>query len=330
MADLGTPTATAEIIRKYGFSFQKKYGQNFLIDSNILKKIVSSAGITDRDCVIEIGPGIGALTQHLAESAGRVIAVEIDKKLIPILSETLSGYDNVTVLNEDILKVDIEKLAKEKNNGQAFKVVANLPYYITTPIIMGLFESRAPLSDMTVMVQKEVADRMQAGPGSKDYGALSLAVGYYAKPYIAANVPPNCFMPRPNVGSAVIRLTRHQKPPVEVKDPGLMFRLIRASFNQRRKTLQNGLNNSPEVPFSKEMVTYSGSSGAFSGVTPSTRRWSAWESRRSAPSRWAFCGGKMQTAPGGAGTRKPLAAGRGCTRDPCGSIPSGIPMMWQA
>lgn len=243
MADLGTPTATAEIIRKYGFSFQKKYGQNFLIDSNILKKIVSSAGITDRDCVIEIGPGIGALTQHLAESAGRVIAVEIDKKLIPILSETLSGYDNVTVLNEDILKVDIEKLAKEKNNGQAFKVVANLPYYITTPIIMGLFESRAPLSDMTVMVQKEVAERMQAGPGSKDYGTLSLAVQYYARPEIIMNVPPSCFMPRPGVGSSVIRLNRLEKRPVEASDERLLFSIIRGAFNQRRKTLANALAN---------------------------------------------------------------------------------------
>lgn len=254
MAYLGTPTATAEIIKKYGFSFQKKYGQNFLIDANILKKIVSSAGITKRDCVIEIGPGIGALTQHLAENARQVIAVEIDKKLIPILEETLSDYDNVIVLNEDILKVDMEELAKEKNDGQALKVAANLPYYITTPIIMGLFEKGVPIDNITVMVQKEVAQRMQAGPGSKDYGALSLTVQYYAEAYVAAYVPPNCFIPRPKVGSAVIRLTRHRKPPVFCSDPKLLFGLIRASFNQRRKTLQNGLINASDLSFTKEQI----------------------------------------------------------------------------
>lgn len=254
MAYLGTPTATAEIIKKYGFSFQKKYGQNFLIDANILKKIVSSAGITKRDCVIEIGPGIGALTQHLAENARQVIAVEIDKKLIPILEETLSDYDNVIVLNEDILKVDMEELAKEKNDGQALKVAANLPYYITTPIIMGLFESHVLIDSITIMVQKEVAERMQAGPGSKDYGALSLAVQYYARPEITANVPPNCFMPRPNVGSAVIRLTRHKETPVQISDEKLMFALIRASFNQRRKTLVNGLNNAAGIPYTKQQT----------------------------------------------------------------------------
>ena len=243
MAYLGTPTATAEIIKKYGFSFQKKYGQNFLIDANILKKIVSSAGITKRDCVIEIGPGIGALTQHLAENARQVIAVEIDKKLIPILEETLSDYDNVIVLNEDILKVDMEELAKEKNDGQALKVAANLPYYITTPIIMGLFEGRAPISDMTVMVQKEVAQRMQAGPGSKDYGMLSLAVQYYAVTEIVMNVPPSCFMPRPGVGSSVIRLSRRGERPVEAADERFLFSVIRAAFNQRRKTLANAVAN---------------------------------------------------------------------------------------
>ena len=245
MAYLGTPTATAEIIRKYGFGLKKKYGQNFLIDANILRKIVSSAGITDRDFVIEIGPGIGALTQYLAESAGRVVAVEIDRKLIPILEETLSEYDNVTVLNEDILKVDIAGLAGENNNGQTFKVVANLPYYITTPIIMGLFESHAPISDMTVMVQKEVAERMQAGPGSKDYGTLSLAVQYYSRPEIVMNVPPSCFMPRPGVGSAVIRLARLRDRPVEAGDERMLFSIIRAAFNQRRKTLANALANAP-------------------------------------------------------------------------------------
>ncbi len=245
MAYLGTPTATAEIIRKYNFCFQKKYGQNFLIDANILQKIVASAEITREDCVIEIGPGIGSLTQYLAESAGSVIAVEIDKKLIPILEETLGDYDNVTIINEDILKVDIRKLSEERNGGRPVKVVANLPYYITTPIIMGLFESHAPLQSMTVMVQKEVADRMQVGPGTKDYGALSLAVQYYAEPEIAMNVPPACFMPRPGVGSAVIRLTGRREKPVEVRDERLLFSVIRAAFNQRRKTLANALANAP-------------------------------------------------------------------------------------
>lgn len=251
---LGNPKNTIEVIQKYEFAFQKKFGQNFLIDTHVLDKIIRAAGVTKEDMVLEIGPGIGTMTQCLAEAAGWVVAVEIDSNLIPILKDTLKDYDNITVINEDILKVDIKKLAEEYNGGRPIKVVANLPYYITTPIIMGLFESEVPIDNITVMVQKEVADRMQTGPGSKDYGALSLAVQYYAEPYIVANVPPNCFIPRPNVGSAVIRLTRHQKPPVEVKDSGLMFRLIRASFNQRRKTLQNGLNNSSELHYSKEQI----------------------------------------------------------------------------
>lgn len=254
MATLGNPKNTIEILQKYQFVFQKKFGQNFLIDTHVLEKIIAAAGVTKEDCVLEIGPGIGTMTQYLAESARHVIAVEIDQNLIPILKDTLSAYENVTVINQDILKVDIQALAQEYNGGKPIKVVANLPYYITTPIIMGLFESNVPIDNITVMVQKEVADRMQVGPGTKDYGALSLAVQYYAEPYIVANVPPNCFMPRPNVGSAVIRLTRHQEAPVKAKDPKLMFALIRASFNQRRKTLQNGLNNSPDVPFSKEQI----------------------------------------------------------------------------
>ena len=252
---LSDPKKTIEVIQKYQFAFQKRFGQNFLIDAHVLEKIVSAAGITKDDCVLEIGPGIGTMTQYLAESAGQVIAVEIDTNLLPILTDTLKDYSNVKVINQDILKVDINELVKEYNNGRPIKVVANLPYYITTPIIMGLFESNVPIDNITVMVQKEVADRMQVGPGSKDYGALSLAVQYYASPYIVANVPPNCFIPRPNVGSAVIRLTRYQESPVQVKDPKLMFKLIRASFNQRRKTLQNGLNNSPEISFSKEEIT---------------------------------------------------------------------------
>ena len=254
MANLGNPKNTIEIIQKYEFMFQKKFGQNFLIDTHVLEKIISSAGVTKEDCVLEIGPGIGTMTQYLAENARQVVAVEIDKNLIPILGETLAGYDNVTVINEDILKVDIKEIAEKYNDGRPIKVVANLPYYITTPIIMGLFESGVPIDNITVMVQKEVADRMQEGPGSKDYGALSLAVQYYAEPEIVAIVPPNCFIPRPNVGSAVIRLTRHKEMPVTVKDAEHMFRIIRASFNQRRKTLQNGLNNSPEIPYSKEKI----------------------------------------------------------------------------
>ena len=240
---LGNPQNTIEILQKYRFNFQKKFGQNFLIDTHVLDKIIRAADITKDDFVLEIGPGIGTMTQYLACAAREVTAVEIDKALIPILENTLSDYDNVTVINEDILKVDIAALAEEKNGGKPIKVVANLPYYITTPIIMGLFENHVPLESITVMVQKEVADRMQVGPGTKDYGALSLAVQYYAEPYIVANVPPNCFMPRPTVGSAVIRLTRHAQPPVHVRDEKLMFRIIRASFNQRRKTLANGLKN---------------------------------------------------------------------------------------
>lgn len=251
---LGNPKNTIEIIQKYQFAFQKKFGQNFLIDTHVLDKIIAAAGVTKEDMVLEIGPGIGTMTQCLAEAAGRVVAVEIDTNLIPILQETLQEYDNITIINDDILKVDIKALAEQYNGGRPIKVVANLPYYITTPIIMGLFEGSVPIDNITVMVQKEVADRMQVGPGSKDYGALSLAVQYYAVPYIVANVPPNCFIPRPNVGSAVIRLTRHQEPPVDVKDPALMFRLIRASFNQRRKTLQNGLNNSADIPYTKEQI----------------------------------------------------------------------------
>ncbi len=255
MATLGNPQNTIEILKKYDFMFQKRFGQNFLIDTHVLEKIIKSAEITKDDLVLEIGPGIGTMTQYLCENAREVIAVEIDKNLIPILeNDTLSEYDNVTVINEDILKLDLNALVKERNGGNRIKVVANLPYYITTPIIMGLFESHVPLQNITVMVQKEVADRMQAGPGSKDYGALSLAVQYYAKPYIAANVPPNCFMPRPNVGSAVIRLTLHEEPPVKVKDEAFMFALVRASFNQRRKTLVNGLTNAVELKLSKEAV----------------------------------------------------------------------------
>lgn len=251
---LGNPQKTIEIIQKYEFAFQKKFGQNFLIDTHVLDKIIAAAGVTKDDCVLEIGPGIGTMTQYLAENARHVVAVEIDSNLIPILNETLADYENVTVIHGDILKVDVKQITEQYNGGRPIKVVANLPYYITTPIIMGLFENLVPIDNITVMVQKEVADRMQVGPGSKDYGALSLAVQYYADPYIVANVPPNCFMPRPNVGSAVIRLTRHKEPPVKAEDPGLMFRLIRASFNQRRKTLQNGLNNSPEIPFTKEQI----------------------------------------------------------------------------
>ncbi|WP_455950986.1 16S rRNA (adenine(1518)-N(6)/adenine(1519)-N(6))-dimethyltransferase RsmA [Eubacterium sp.] len=255
MAYLGTPGATKEVINKYSFAFQKKFGQNFLIDSNVLENIVEAAGITKDDFVLEIGPGIGTMTQYLCESARQVLAVEIDKMLIPILEDTLSEYDNVEVINQDVLKVDIKSLVEEKNNGRPIKVVANLPYYITTPIIMGLFESKVPIESITIMVQKEVADRMQTGPGSKDYGALSLAVQYYADAKVMLNVSATCFMPRPNVDSAVIKLTRHQESPVEVKDESLMFRIIRASFNQRRKTLVNGLKNSSELDFSKEEIT---------------------------------------------------------------------------
>lgn len=255
MANLGIPQNTIAVLQKYGFNFQKKFGQNFLIDTSVLDRIIAASEITKEDCVLEIGPGIGTMTQYLAESAREVVAVEIDKALIPILEDTLSAYDNVKVLNEDILKVDINQIVRERNGGKPIKVVANLPYYITTPIIMGLFEQHVPLKSITVMVQREVADRMQVGPGTKDYGALSLAVQYYAKPEIVANVPPNCFIPRPNVGSAVIRLTRHEEPPVQVEDEGRMFALIRASFNQRRKTLVNGLSNAAGLGLTKERVT---------------------------------------------------------------------------
>lgn len=251
---LGNPKSTIEVIQKYNFDFQKKFGQNFLIDEHVLDKIIRAAEITEDDFVLEIGPGIGTMTQYLAENAREVMAVEIDQNLIPILSETLSEYKNVTILNADILKVDIGKIVEERNAGKAIKIVANLPYYITTPIIMGLFESRVPIDSITVMVQKEVADRMQAGPGTKDYGALSLAVQYYASPYIAANVPPNCFMPRPKVGSSVIKLTKYKEPPIKVSNEKLLFQLIRASFNQRRKTLQNGIKNFSQLNFSKEQV----------------------------------------------------------------------------
>ena len=254
MATLGIPQNTIEVLQKYHFNFQKKFGQNFLIDTHVLEKIIAAADVTKDDFVLEIGPGIGTMTQYLCEHARAVAAVEIDKNLIPILGDTLGAYDNVEIINQDILKVDIRKLADEKNGGRPIKVVANLPYYITTPIIMGLFESHVPIDSITVMVQREVADRMQVGPGTKDYGALSLAVQYYAAPEIVAIVPPNCFMPRPKVGSAVIRLTRHKEPPVQVEDEKLMFRIIRASFNQRRKTLANGLKNSGELTLSKEVI----------------------------------------------------------------------------
>ena len=249
---LGNPQSTIEVLQKYKFVFQKRFGQNFLIDSHVLQKIIRSAEITEQDFVLEVGPGIGTMTQYLAAAAGQVVAVGGDKALIPILEDTLQGYDNVTVRNEDILKVDIRGLVESQNQGKPIKVVANLPYYITTPIIMGLFENQVPLESITIMVQKEVADRMKVGPGTKDYGALSLAVQYYARPELIANVPPNCFMPRPKVGSAVIRLIRHAHPPVTVRDEAQMFRIIRASFNQRRKTLLNSLSNAAGIPYTKE------------------------------------------------------------------------------
>lgn len=268
MAYLGTPSATKEIINKYSFAFQKKFGQNFLIDSNVLESIIRGAEITKDDFVLEIGPGIGTMTQYLCEAARQVVAVEIDKMLIPILEDTLSEYDNVEVINQDVLKVDIKSLAEEKNNGKPIKVVANLPYYITTPIIMGLFESGVPIDSITIMVQKEVADRMQTGPGSKDYGALSLAVQYYAIAKVILNVSATCFMPRPNVDSAVIKLTRHKEPTVNVADEKLMFKIIRASFNQRRKTLQNGLYNSSELRIPKEKTV---AALEEMGLTPTIR-----------------------------------------------------------
>lgn len=254
MATLGNPTNTIVVLQKYNFTFQKKFGQNFLIDANILENIIDAAQVTSEDCVLEIGPGIGTMTQYLCENAREVVAVEIDKKLIPILEDTLSAYDNVTVINEDILKVDINAIVKEKNQGKPIKVVANLPYYITTPIIMGLFERHVPLDSITIMVQKEVADRMQVGPGTKDYGALSLAVQYYARPQVMLTVPSSCFMPRPNVDSAVIKLTTHQVPPVSVSDERLLFQIIRAAFNQRRKTLVNSLKNAADLNVTKDEV----------------------------------------------------------------------------
>lgn len=268
MEKLSNPQRTIEIIKKYEFCFQKKFGQNFLIDGHVLDKIIAGAGVTKDDMVLEIGPGIGTMTQYLAEAAGKVVAVEIDRNLLPILQETLADYDNVKVIHADVLSLDLEKLVQEENGGRPIKVVANLPYYITTPIIMALFEQHVPLANVTVMVQKEVAARMKSGPGSKDYGALSLAVQYYAEPYIVANVPCNCFMPRPNVDSAVIRLTRYEEPPVQVKDEKMLFKIIRASFNQRRKTLQNGLNNSSELNFTKDQIA---AAIAEAGFSPSVR-----------------------------------------------------------
>ena len=255
MADLASPAKTAAVINKYNFMFRKKFGQNFLIDASVVEEIIDAAGISEEDTVLEIGPGIGTMTQYLAERAGRVIAVEIDRALIPILEDTLSAYDNVRVINEDILKVDLNRLSEEENGGRPIKVVANLPYYITTPIIMALLEKEVPLESITIMVQKEVAERMKTGPGSKDYGALSLAVQYYAEPVIVTEVPPHCFMPRPGVSSMVIRLDRYKEPPVTPKDPDKMFKLIRASFNHRRKTLSNGLSTDPSLGLSREKVT---------------------------------------------------------------------------
>lgn len=255
MATLGNPTNTIAILQKYNFNFQKKFGQNFLIDANILENIIMAADVKKEDCVLEIGPGIGTMTQYLCENAREVVAVEIDKKLIPILQEdTLSSYNNVSIINKDILKVDINAIVQEKNGGKPIKVVANLPYYITTPIIMGLFENHVPLESITIMVQKEVAQRMQVSPGTKDYGALSLAVQFYAEPKIMMSVPASCFMPRPNVDSAVIKLTRYEKPPVQVKDKKLMFDIIRAAFNQRRKTLVNSLSNAAALNLNKQAI----------------------------------------------------------------------------
>ena len=268
MEKLSNPQRTIEVIKKYEFCFQKKFGQNFLIDGHVLDKIIAGAGVTKDDMVLEIGPGIGTMTQYLAEAAGKVVAVEIDRNLLPILQETLADYDNVKVIHADVLSLDLEKLVQEENGGRPIKVVANLPYYITTPIIMALFEQHVPLANVTVMVQKEVAARMKSGPGSKDYGALSLAVQYYAEPYIVANVPCNCFMPRPNVDSAVIRLTRYEEPPVQVKDEKMLFKIIRASINQRRKTLLNGLNNTSELNCTKDLIAAAISAAGFS---PSVR-----------------------------------------------------------
>ena len=247
------PKNTIAVLQKYGFHFSKHFGQNFLIDDHVLQKIIRAAEITKEDNVLEIGPGIGTLTQALSEAAGHVYAVEIDDTLIPILADTLADADNVTVIHNDILKVDIKALAEEAG-GKPFKVAANLPYYITTPIIMGLLEGDAPIDSITVMVQKEVAGRMQAGPGTKDYGALSLAVQYYSLPSLIANVPQNSFMPRPDVDSAVIRLKKLPKPSVKTEDPALLFAVIKASFVQRRKTLMNGLRNAEELDFTRDEI----------------------------------------------------------------------------
>ncbi len=254
MAYLGNSTRTKEVLAKYNMSAKKKFGQNFLIDNGTLEGIVEAAGVTDKDCVLEIGPGIGTLTQYLADSAGRVVAVEIDKTLIPVLADTLSDYNNVTVINEDVLKVDIEEIVNKYNDGRPIKVVANLPYYITTPIIMKLFESAVPIESVTVMVQKEVADRMSMGPGSKDYGALSLAVAFYAEAHEVMDVPPSCFIPQPGVGSAVVHLSRYQEPKVKVKDEKFLFEIIRTAFNQRRKTLSNSLSGNPQLGLSRQQV----------------------------------------------------------------------------
>ena len=254
MAYLSDPKETIAVLQRYNFNFQKKFGQNFLIDGHVIEKIIAAAGIGKEDVVLEIGPGIGTLTQRLCEAAGDVVAVEIDRNLIPILTgDTCKDYANLHIVSGDIMKTDIPELLRPFGK-RPVKVVANLPYYITTPILMKLLEDRLPIESITVMVQKEVAERTETGPGTKDYGALSLAVQYYSEPYLAANVPANCFMPRPNVGSAVIRLTIHEEPPVRVKDEKHMFALIRASFNQRRKTLVNGIGNAAELPYSREQV----------------------------------------------------------------------------
>ncbi len=254
MDSLGNAKSTAQVIKKYGFTFQKRFGQNFLIDEHVLNKIIDASLVGKDEGVIEIGPGIGTMTQRLCGRAAKVVAIEIDKELIPILEDTLSEYQNVRIINADVMKTDLAALIKEEFPQMTVRVVANLPYYITTPIVMSLLEQRLPIASITIMVQKEVADRMQAQPGTKDYGALSLAVGYYADTYIAANVPPNCFMPRPKVGSSVIRLTVRKGPEVRVSDEDKMFEIIRAAFNQRRKTLVNAVANHDKLSFSKTEI----------------------------------------------------------------------------